>query len=242
MDLHPRFVLLNAGVVTQQLPQIVQLKGGVWDRSAELLKNGNLSNKQVQVLFLHTTQHSARNELWLPPEKFPDCMRKMQKDMRTVLAHCAALYPNLKIAYLTCDGLRYHTGCEPHVWREAFAFKWLIQSQIRKTKGTEFEGRDRQIPWLQWGPYIWNSTWDQSYFLDGVHPAPEALTCFVEAYWKFLKKDPVSQIWLFRHTCRFPVNAGRRAQIGNGTSRKPSMHGVKMGMVDLHWKISYIHA
>ena len=39
----------------------------------------------------------------------------MQADLAKVLEHCVTLYPNLKIAYLTCDGFRHYTGFEPHV-------------------------------------------------------------------------------------------------------------------------------
>jgi hypothetical protein len=137
----------------------------------------------------------------MPPGPFPETMQQMQRDMAAVLEHCLKLYPNLRIAYLTCDGFRHFTGFEPHVWREAFAFKWLIESQVKGDDGTAFEdkaGKTRRLPWLQWGPYIWDNTWDRSYFTDGVHPARKALDIFVGKYWDFLKADPVARPWLFQ--------------------------------------------
>jgi hypothetical protein len=90
---------------------------------------------------------------------------------------------------------------EPHVWREAFAFKWLIESQINGDPGTAFEDKPdqkRTLPWLCWGPYVWDNTWDRSYFRDGVHPTQATCQIFVEKYWKHLKADPVAQPWLFK--------------------------------------------
>jgi len=123
-------------------------------------------------------------------------MQAMQADMAKVLRHLVGLYPNLKIAYLTADGFRHFTGWEPHVWQEAFAIKWLIESQIRGEAGTAYEGADRALPWLEWGPYIWDNTWGREYFTDGVHPAPRALDIFVDKYWTHFAADSVSRAWL----------------------------------------------
>jgi len=200
-ELHPRFELLNAAVGGQQLPQLRQLKGPVWDRAAKLLERPGYSPKQVQVLFLHTTWHGAGNRPGNPPGPFPETMQQMQRDMAVVIEHCLKTYPNLWLAYLTCDGFRHFTNFEPHVWREAFAFKWLIESQLKGDQEVAYEDkpdRPRRLPWLQWGPYIWDNTWDKSYFTDGVHPAPKARDIFVRKYWDFLKSDPVARPWLLK--------------------------------------------
>jgi hypothetical protein len=197
-QLHPRFELLNAAVGGQQLPEIVQLKGKVWDRQKKLLDAPGYSGRQVQVVFLHTTCHPWKNTAQAPPRPFPQAMQAMQSDLAKVLRHLVGLYPNLKIAYLTADGFRHFTGWEPHVWQEAFAIKWLIESQIRGEAGTAFEGADRAFPWLEWGPCIWDNTWGRDYFTDGVHPAPKALDIFVEKYWGHFNADSVSRVWLLR--------------------------------------------
>jgi hypothetical protein len=196
--LHPRFELLNAAVGGQQLPQIVQLEGPVWDRAQQLARERGRSPHQVQVLFLHTTYHGARNSEGGPPGSFPEAMQQMQRDLITVLEQCVQVYPNLKIAYLTCDGFRHFTGFEPHVYQEAFALKWLIESQMNGEPGTAYQGDERRLPWLQWGPYIWDNAWDASYFTDGVHPAPIALRLFVEKYWQHLTDDSVARPWLLK--------------------------------------------
>lgn len=196
-ELHPRFELLNAAVGGQQLPEIVRLEGPVWDMAGKLTRRPGYSPQQVQVLFLHTTYHGWKNQRREPPGPFPRTMQQMQRELVTVLQHCLRFHPNLKIAYLTCDGFRHFTGYEPHVWQEAFAVKWLIAGQMAGEPGTSFEGRDRHLPWLAWGPYFWDNRWDRSYFTDGVHPAPKALDIFVDRYWRHLRGDSVARVWLF---------------------------------------------
>jgi hypothetical protein len=198
-QLHPRFEMLNAAVGGQQLQEIRPLQGKVWDKAAGLLAQPGYSPQQVQVLFLHTTYHNWKNVNEHPPREFPQVMQQMQADMEAVLAHCLTLYPNLKIAYLTSDGKRHYTGFEPHVWQEAFAVKWLIEQQIKGAERLCFEDRapsPRRMPWLCWGPYIWDNTWDETYFTDGVHPGPKARAIFVEKYWGLLRSDAVARPWL----------------------------------------------
>jgi hypothetical protein len=199
-ELNPQALILNAAVGGQQIPQLRELQGKVWDKATELLSQPGLSAKQVQVLFFHPTYHGAKNKDQMPPEVFPEEMQRMRQDLGRILEHCAKIYPNLKIAYVTCDGFRHYTGFEPHVWREAFGVKWMIQDQIERKPGTEFAGAARKIPWLQWGPYIWDNNWDESYFTDGVHPAANARAIFVEKYWNFLRADPIAQKWLLKQT------------------------------------------
>lgn len=199
-SLHPAFEMLNAAIGGQQLPEIHELQGKVWDKAAELLARPGYSSRQVRVLFLHTTYHGARNHAGQPPREFPRVMRQMRSDMQDVLRHCLTLYPNLKLAYLTSDGKRHYTGFEPHVWQEAFAVKWLIEEQIKGAETLAFEDRPgarRRMPWLCWGPYIWDNAWDESYFTDGVHPAPKARGIFVDQYLSLLRSDPVARPWMF---------------------------------------------
>lgn len=196
--LHPHFELLNAAMGGQQLLEMLGFQGGVWDRAQRLLdRRPGYSPQQVQVLFLHTTYHGPVNAAGVPPRPFPEGMRHMQRDLDKLLAYCVARFPHLQIAYLTSDGLRHFTGFEPHVYQEAFAVKWLIESQLGGAASTRFEGPDRRLPWLTWGPYIWDSTWDRSYFTDGVHPARQALALFADAYWRHLGRDRVARPWLF---------------------------------------------
>ena len=204
-QVNDKFVLVVGSVAGQQLPEILRLEGPVWEKSARHIERAGCTARQVQVLFLHTTFNGPGNPSGKgpPPPPFPQSMQKMQRDVATVLAHCVKIYPNLRIAYLTTDALRHYTGMEPHVWREAFAIKWLIESQIRGEEGTAFEespSRARVLPWLCWGPYIWDNTWTRDRFRDGVHPNPETCAAVAMQFWKHLQNDPIARPWLLRQT------------------------------------------
>lgn len=197
--LNPRYELLNCAVDGNQLPEIHgNPNGPVWQNIDKLTSQPGYSPKQVQVLFLHTTWHGWRNMSGNGPRPFPDDMKKMQSALHDVLKRCVEKLPNLKLAYLTSDGFRQFTGFEPHVFREAFAYKWLIAAQINGEANTAFEGPGRVLPWLQWGAYIWDNTWDASYFGDGVHPSAKGQKIFAEKYTQFLSADPVAAPWLFK--------------------------------------------
>ena len=123
----------------------------------------------------------------------------MKAAVAKVLNHCIDEFPNLKIAYLTSDGLRHFSGLEPHAWQMGFTVKWLTESQINGEPGTAFEGENRTIPWLAWGPYIWDNTWDVSYFTDRVHVSPKEREIFVERFWHLLSTDSVARAWFLRY-------------------------------------------
>jgi hypothetical protein len=74
---------MNAAVGGQQLPEIVALRGGVWD-GARALRDGRSGRfkQPVQVLFRHTTYHGASNGRRLPPGPFPEVMQNMRDDSR----------------------------------------------------------------------------------------------------------------------------------------------------------------
>ncbi len=95
----------------------------------------------------------------------------------------AELHPRFEMLNAAIGGnqLPEISRLEGSVWA-----KWLIESQIKGEESAAFEGANRKLPWIAWGPYIWDNTWDRSYFADGVHPGPKALQIFVDKYWKHL--------------------------------------------------------
>lgn len=194
-SLHPRLELLNAAQSGQVLQSMVTLRGGVWNSAKELMSRPGYSANQVQVLFVHPTYHRANKERSDVTGEYPQKLKQMQADLAKILEHAVTLFPNLRIAYLTADGYRGFAGLEPYVWMEAFGIKWLIESQIRQENGTAFEGAGRRLPWLQWGPYFWDSTWGRDYFSDGVHPAAKAREIFSKRYWELLASDPIAKPW-----------------------------------------------
>lgn len=197
-ELHPRFEFINAAVPGAGLLRMKNWateppQSKSWQRAKELTSRPGCSPLQVQALLFIASDSQAHPKALLPQTQFPKPIEEMQRNLGTVLAHFAKDYPNLKIAFLMSDGLRHFSGVEPASYEEGFAVKWLIETQINHKPDTAFEGESRKLPWLAWGPYIWDNSWDQSYFLDGTHAAPKARAVFVGKAWELLSTSSVAR-------------------------------------------------
>ncbi len=206
-ELHPRFEFINAavpgaGLLRMKNWQTEPPQSKSWLRAKELTSRAGYSPLQVQALLFIATDSPAHPKALLPQPQFPKQIEEMQRNLGMVLARFAKDFPNLKIAYLMSDGLRHYSGVEPYAYQEGFAVKWLIESQIKKQPGTAFEGKSRKLPWLAWGPYIWDNSWDESYFLDGTHAAPMARAVFVEKTWQLFTSDSVAKPWFLRESTK----------------------------------------
>lgn len=202
-ELHPRFEFVNAavpggGLLTMKNWEADPPRSKSWQKARELTSRPGYSALQVQVLFLIATAAPAHPKGKLSEPDFPRRSQEIRRDFGTVVARFARDYPNIKIAYLMSDGFRHHSGAEPHVYQEGFAVKRLIEGQINGEPGTAFEGEGRKLPWLAWGPYFWDNSWDPSYFLDGTHAAPKARAIFVEKCWRLLSQSPASKPWFLK--------------------------------------------
>ncbi len=199
-ELHPRFEFINAAVPGAGLLRMKNWateppQSKSWQRAKELTSRPGYSPLQVQALLFIASDSPAHPKALLPQPQFPTQIEELQRKQSTVLARFAKDYPNLQVAFLMSDGLRHYSGVEPYAYQEGFGVKWLIESQINNKPGTVFEGEDRKLPWLAWGPYIWDNSWDESYFLDGTHAAPKARAVFVEKCWQLFTSDSVAQPW-----------------------------------------------
>jgi len=205
-DLHPRFEFINCAVAGTGLgenekgkdnwdPDSPDARG--WNKLRQLKHRSGYSLQQVQVLFVLQTFHHAKYKE-LPPLSFPKDPQEIQPRMTKMLEDTKKMCPNLKIACLVSEHMRHFSGVEPHIYEEAFAVKWLIEKQIKGEPAMSYEGNGSKMPWLCWGPYLWDGAWDESYFLDGTHAAPKARAIFVEKFWKQLSQDSVARPWFLR--------------------------------------------
>lgn len=157
----------------------------------------------ARVLFLLTTYHNAsrsRTES-LSPElfkiSFEDRTKAMKEDLKAILQAFAKACPGLKLAYLGCDTWRGNAGLEPMVWEEAFAYKGIIEDQIKGDPELAYEGPNRKVPWLAWGGYIWENNPPKARFVgDGVHPSEAGKTFAYGRWHDLLTRDSTSIPWL----------------------------------------------
>ena len=158
--------------------------------------------KEMQVLFLLTSYHNASRGATekKQPEalkmNFEERTKAMKNNLIVILQAFAKGYPQLKLAYVSCDTWRGNSGLEPMVWEEAFAFKDLIADQLKGDPELAYAGPNRKAPWLAWGGYIWENNPPKDRFAtDGVHPS-DAGKAFAYGRWhEVLSKDSTSRGW-----------------------------------------------
>jgi hypothetical protein len=135
--------------------------------------------EQVQVAWI---KHAEPGPL---PDTSPlQYARKVKEDIAASLAVTRAMFPNLRVAYLSSRiyggyniaGFR-RVNPEPFAYETAFSVRWVIEDQINREKEGKVEG-----PVLLWGPYLWADgvtprrsdklVWERKDLgEDGVHPS-----------------------------------------------------------------------
>lgn len=101
-------------------------------------------------------------------EQFGDMLRKMSVEM-----------PNVRQVFFSP---RRHAECaspssvnpEPYAYETGWAIKWLIGAQITQRASNQVDPRAGDllgaVPWIDWGPYLWDDSEPCSTFSDGIHP------------------------------------------------------------------------
>ncbi len=172
------------------------------DWAAEFRAGPRNMRRDAQVLLLLTSYHRANraNTQRVNPEvlamSFEERTRAMKADLKVILQGFVKACPQIKIAYLGCDTWRGNVGLEPMVWEEAFAFKQIIEDQIKGDPDLAFEGPNRKAPWLAWGGYIWENNPPKDRFAaDGVHPSDSGKAFACGRWHDVLLRAPGSKAW-----------------------------------------------
>lgn len=110
-------------------------------------------------------------------------------------------YPNLRQAYISsttysgwsCDGGASNPGYrEPVAFEEGISVKYQIQKQINGLTDYQF-GTGNPLPWISWGPYLWDNSFEQSWYTsDGTHPNTDLKNWVAQQWFDFLDNDPTS--------------------------------------------------
>jgi ribosome assembly protein YihI (activator of Der GTPase) len=182
-----------------------------WDLAEQRLHSAGVTPQQVQVIWL-------KEAVPMPSlmGEFPAHARAMAADITSLLVVAKKRYPNLRIVYLSSRsfGGYAHDGKnpEPYAYENAFAVRWVIQSQIQGDAKLNYDPARGPVtaPLLLWGPYLWaNGTtprksdgliWEESDFgeRDGMHPSASGKRKVVEMLLKFFKTDPLARAWFVK--------------------------------------------
>ncbi len=185
-----------------------------WNGVNQTLTTAGFTNLQPQVLLVKISDNLPQNADGSPQgptpqfqtaadKAFPTHALKTEANLHQILKTAKALYPNVKLAYLTS---RMYGGwsCaptetqyrEPVAYGEGFSAKWAIQAQVDGDPDLAYAGPSATAPWLAWGPYLWNSSWPQNWFQgDGTHPNTGAQQEVSRLFYDFLTTDSTSASW-----------------------------------------------
>jgi len=143
-----------------------------YDRTLnQILIPAGLSAGQVQSVWLKSAESHPTVSLATGGPGNPADAIVAERHMGNIARAVAQRYPNAKQLFITS---RIYGGYantmsppnplnpEPYAYEEAFAVKWLADSQIRQIRGDppttdagDLDYRTGVAPWLAWGPYPW---------------------------------------------------------------------------------------
>ncbi|VAW30852.1 hypothetical protein MNBD_CHLOROFLEXI01-4043, partial [hydrothermal vent metagenome] len=204
LELNPALVLVDGAQRNKASQSVANPNDDYWDVLDERLAEADLSDEQVQIVWLK----QARARTHLP---FPLDALLLKADLREIVELLNQRFPNLKILYLSSRTYGGYATIdlnpEPYAYQSAFAVKWLIEDQIEGGVGLNYDPEQGTVyaPWLSWGPYLWADgiaaghdglVWEQSNFsYDGTHPSPSGQAKVAGMLYFFLRTDETAVPW-----------------------------------------------
>ncbi len=204
--LNPAVVFVDGAQYSKASQFVANPNDSYWPVLDERLAEANLSDEQVQIVWLK----QARARANLP---FPLDAMLLKSDLREIVNLLYQRFPNLKILYMSSRTYGGYATIdlnpEPHAYQSAFAVKWLIEDQLDGAVGLNYDPEQGTVyaPWLSWGPYLWADgiaaegeglIWEQSDFsYDGTHPSPSGQAKVAGLLYHFLRTDETAVPWFF---------------------------------------------
>jgi hypothetical protein len=219
-SLNPRVVLVNGavgGMAAQMVEQAETGRGKLyWDTVDERLKEAGVTRAQVQVVWIKET-----NPQQLNIGGFPKYVQDFQAQLANIVRLVHDRFPNVKLAYFTSrtyggwarptQGRGQPGNSEPWSYESAFAYKWLIEQQLRGDPPLNYDPARGPVkaPWMSWGPYIWangaKARADGFRFVledfmanDQMHESPQGQIKVGNQLLQSFKTDPTTRPWFVK--------------------------------------------
>jgi hypothetical protein len=192
----------------------------LWDSPTEfnynrvrdsVLARAGLSEAQVQIVWLGAVRRQ-------PTVGLPDANADayiLNGWLGDVVRALKIRYPNLRQIYVSS---RTYAGFasiplnpEPYAYETGFAYKWLVEAQIKQLDGGGIDARagdlsPSQTAWLAWGAYFWAGDsahprgdglfWVRADFEgDGTHESPLGEEKAARLLFEFFKNAPPARCW-----------------------------------------------
>jgi len=178
-----------------------------WSVVDQRLSGAKVTRAQVQVVWIKQADAG-------PNQGFPKYAEKLQQELAKIVQSLPRRFPNVKLCYLsprTYGGYaKTPLNPEPYAYESGFSIKWLIEQQLRREGGLNFDPAQGavQAPWLSWGAYLWaNGTkpnadglsYDEGDFAtDGTHESPSGQRKVGAQLLRFFKTDSTTRPWFVR--------------------------------------------
>jgi hypothetical protein len=195
--------IVNCAIGGAGVSSWAKAQSGTWQQVDGRVKEAGVTREQVQVAWIKHAEPGPT-----PDTSELQYARQVSKDIATSLAITHAMFPNLRVAYLSSRiyggynvvGIR-RVNPEPFAYETAFAVRWVIEDQINAEKSGKASN-----PVLLWGPYLWADgitprksdglVWERKDLSnDGVHPSPVGGEKVANMLLKFFKTDPMAKTW-----------------------------------------------
>ncbi len=165
--LNPHLILVNGAVGGMAAQMVQQADTGrgkqYWDTVDTKLKAAGVTRAQVQAVWIKQTNPQQLNE-----GGFPKYVQDFQAQLANKVRIVHDRFPNAKLAYFTSRSYggwarpnqgRGPGNSEPWSYESAFAYKWLIEQQLKGDPAVNYDPSKGPVkaPWMSWGPYIWNN-------------------------------------------------------------------------------------
>jgi len=218
-DLNPRVVLVNGAVGGMAAEMVQQADTGrgkqYWDTVDQKLTAAGVTRAQVQAVWIKQTNPGQLNL-----GGFPKYVQDFQAQLANIVRIVHDRFPNTKLAYFTSRTYggwarpfngRGPGNSEPWSYESAFAYKWLIEQQLKGDPTVNYDPSRGPVkaPWMSWGPYLWANGEKPrsdgfSFVLkdfmetDQMHESPQGQIKVGNELLRFFKTDTTTRTWFVK--------------------------------------------
>jgi hypothetical protein len=217
-DLNPHLVLVNGAKGGMSAARIQNPDDNVvgtsyWKHVDDRLMASGVTRAQVQAIWIKETDPGPHDG------EFPKYVNVLENELTRIVQILPPRFPNAKLVYFSSrtyggwarskpDGSGPGNS-EPFSYESGFAYKWLIEKQLKGDPALNFDPAKGPIhaPWMSWSAYLWTNgpeprKLDGVYFEyddfnenDRMHESPAGQRKVGKLLLQFFKTDTTTRPW-----------------------------------------------
>ncbi len=186
-----------------------------WAHVDAQLKAAGVTRAQVEAIWIKETDPAPHEG------PFPKYVKVLEAEMAKIVQLLPQRFPNARLVYLSSrtyggwamgrPGGGGPGNSEPFSYESGFAYKWLIERQLRGDAALNFDPARGPVkaPWLSWAAYLWANApkprgdgvvfeYDDFSEKDRMHESPAGQRKVGKLLLQFFKTDSTTRIWFVR--------------------------------------------